>query len=68
MRKKRTHKNEIKQNTTTLMDSVNALGDLREKSFNIAYWPKGFFVQPGKTGTVTWEQLVAMYSFPLNEL
>ena len=35
------------------------LGDLREKSFKIAYWPKGFFVQPAKTGAVTWEQLVA---------
>ena len=28
---------------------------------------KGFFVQPAKTGTVSWEQLVAMF-FPLNEL
>ena len=28
------------------------LGDLREKSFKIALWPKGFFVQPAKTGTV----------------
>ena len=28
---------------------------------------KGFFVQPAKTETVTWEQLVAMF-FPLNEL
>ena len=27
----------------------------------------GFFVQPAKTGTVTWEQLVAMFC-PLNEL
>ena len=43
------------------------LGDLSEKSFKIAWWPKGFFVQPAKTGTVTWEQLVAMF-FPLNEL
>ena len=42
-------------------------GDLREKSFKIASWPKGFFVQPAKTETVTWEQLVAMI-FPLNEL
>ena len=42
------------------------LGDLREKSFKIE-WPKGFFVQPAKTGTVTWEQLVAMFS-PLHEL
>ena len=23
---------------------------------------KGFFVQPAKTGTVTWEQLVVMFS------
>ena len=30
-------------------------------------WPKGFFVQPDKTGTVTREQLAAMF-FPLNEL
>ena len=28
---------------------------------------KGFFVQSAKPGTVTWEQLVAMF-FPLNEL
>ena len=37
------------------------LGNLREKSFKITQWPKGFFVQPAKTGTVTWEQLVAMF-------
>ena len=43
------------------------LGDLREKSFKIVQWPKGFFVQPAKTGTAIWEQLVAMV-FPLNEL
>ena len=43
------------------------LGDLREKSFKIAYWPKRFFVQPAKTRTVTWEQLVAIFC-PLNEL
>ena len=30
------------------------LGDLREKSFKKALWPKGFFVQLSKTGTVTW--------------
>ena len=42
------------------------LGDLREKSFKIVLWPKGFFLQPAKTGTVTWEQLVAMF-FPLNK-
>ena len=30
-------------------------------------WPKGFFVQPAKTGMVTWEQLVTMF-FPLNVL
>ena len=28
---------------------------------------KGFFVRPAKTGNVTWEQLIAMFS-PLNEL
>ena len=33
----------------------------------IAQWPEGFFVQQAKTGTVTWEQLVAML-FPLNKL
>ena len=43
------------------------LGDLREKSFKTALWPKGFFVQLAETGTVTWEQLVAMF-FSLNEL
>ena len=43
------------------------LGDLREKSFKTAQWPMGFFAQPAKTGTVTWEQLVSML-FPLNEL
>ena len=41
--------------------STSGLGDLREKV------SKGFFVQPANTGTVTWEQLVAM-PFPLNEL
>ena len=35
--------------------------------FKSSWWPKGFFVPPAKTGTVTWEQLVAMF-FPLNEL
>ena len=49
------------------MKFVNQLDHLREKSFKIAQWPKGFFVQPAKTGTVTWEQLVAMF-FSLNEL
>ena len=39
------------------------LGDLRGKSFKIAQWPKGFFAQQAKTGTVTWEQLVAMFFF-----
>ena len=43
------------------------LCDLREKSFKLAWWPKGFFVQPAKTGTVTWEQLVVMF-FPLTQL
>ena len=43
------------------------LGDLREKSFKIVQWPNGFFVQPAKTGTVTWEQLVTTY-FLLHEL
>ena len=37
------------------------------KSFKITYWPKGFFVQPAKTGTATLEQLEAMFFFPLNE-
>ena len=41
------------------------LGDLSEKSFKIAWWPEGTFVQPAKTGTVTWEQLVAMLFFHL---
>ena len=48
-------------------DSQVLLGDLREKNFKIAQWPKGFFVQPAKTGAVALEQLVAML-FPLNEL
>ena len=43
-----------------------ALGDLREK-FQDSVVSKGFFVQAGKTGTVTWEQLIAML-FPLNKL
>ena len=43
------------------------LGDLSEKSFKIAQWPKIFFVQRAKRGTVTWEQLVAMF-FSINEL
>ena len=43
------------------------LGDLREKSFKIVHWSKGFFAQPAKTGTATWEQLLTMFS-PLNEL
>ena len=43
------------------------LNDMREEGFKIAWWPKGFFIEPAKTGTVTWEQLVAMF-FPLNEL
>ena len=38
------------------------LGDLREKSFKIAWWPKGSFVQIAKTGTVTWEQSVVIFS------
>ena len=42
------------------------LSDLRG-SFKIALWPKGFFVQLSKTGTLTWDQLVARF-FPLNEL
>ena len=46
---------------------LSPLGDLREKSFKIAWWPKGFSVQPAKIGTVTGEQLVAMF-FPLNKL
>ena len=33
------------------------LGDLREKSFKIAWWPKGFFVQPAEAEPVTREQL-----------
>ena len=41
-------------------------GDLRKK-FQNSVVAKGFFVQPPKTGTVTWEQLVPMF-FPLNEL
>ena len=47
--------------------ACHLLGDLREKSFKIALWPKGSFVQPAKTGTVTWELLVVMF-FPLNEV
>ena len=47
--------------------SPSKFGDLREKNFNIAQWSKGFFVQPAKTGTVTWEQLAAVF-FLLNEL
>ena len=43
------------------------LSDVRKNSFMIAQWPEGFFVQQAKTGTVTWEQLVAML-FPLNKL
>ena len=43
------------------------LGDPRENRFKIVQWAKGFFAQPAKTGTVTWEQLVAMF-FSLNEL
>ena len=37
------------------------LSDLRRKSFKIALWPKGFFVQLSKTRTVTWKQLVAVF-------
>ena len=37
------------------------LSDMRGKSFKIACWPKGFFSEPAKTVTVTWEQLVAMF-------
>ena len=48
-------------------DQQFQLGDLKEESFKIGQWPKGFFVQPAKTGTVTLEQLVAMF-FPLNEI
>ena len=40
-------------------------GDLREESQDGAV-SKEFVVQPANTGTVTWEQLVAMF-FPLNE-
>ena len=47
--------------------SVTLLGDLSEKSFKIAQWPKGLFVQPAKTGAVTCEQIVAMF-LPLNGL
>ena len=44
--------------TNPFLKKVSVLGDLREKSFKMA----GFFVQPAKTGTVTWEQLlVAMF-------
>ena len=43
------------------------LGNLRGKSFKMAQWPEGFFVQPARTVTATWEQFVAMI-FPLNEL
>ena len=38
----------------------------REK-FQDSVVAKGFFAQPAKTGTSTWEQLAAMFS-PLNEL
>ena len=27
---------------------------------SVVQWPKGFFVQPAKTGTDTWEQLAAI--------
>ena len=53
--------------TMRQMMQLSCFDDLREESFKIALWSKGFFVQPAKTGTVTWEQLVAMF-FPLNEL
>ena len=46
---------------------MDFLGDLRGKKFQDSLVAKGFLVQPTKTGTVTWEQLVAMF-FPLNEL
>ena len=47
--------------------SLYLLGDLREKFFKKAWWPKCFFVKPSKARTVTIEQLVAMFS-PLNLL
>ena len=43
--------------------SAFLLGDLRGKSFKVAWWPKGFFVRPAKTGTVTWERSVAMFFY-----
>ena len=43
------------------------LGDMSEKSLKIEKWTKGFFVQPAKTGHVTWEQLDALL-FPSNKL
>ena len=45
----------------------SALGDLREKMFKRAWWPKCFFVKPSKARAVTLEQLVAIFS-PLNLL
>ena len=41
------------------------LGDLKKK-FQNSVVAKGFFVQPAKTGTVTWEQLFAIF-FTLND-
>ena len=41
------------------------LGDLRETIFNIALWPRDFFVQPVKARTIATEKLVALFS-PLN--
>ena len=40
---------------------LTLLDDLREKCFRIPWWSKGFFIEPAKTGTVAWEQLVAMF-------
>ena len=52
---------ELQLNIPRLRKGLHFLGDLRQKSFKIAQWPKGFFLQPAKTGTVTLEQLVAMF-------
>ena len=46
---------------------ILSAGYLSEKKSQDSVVANGFFLQSAKTGTVTWEQLVAMF-FPLNEL
>ena len=43
------------------------LGDLEEKFFKIAQWPKRFFLKPTKTITVPTQEVVAVFS-PVNQL